>query len=239
VHLDIEDPSTFEAALSGVRYLFLLRPPQIAKVEPIAPFLDALAASSIERIVFMSVQGAERLGFLPHRKIEDAIRERSLPATFLRPAFFMDNLTTTHLDEIAENHELVAPAGGAEFNFVACSDIAAAAFAVLSDTSKRAEAYTLTGPENLTLGEVADKLSKHLPFEVSYRSPNPFRFFRSKRKAGDSRGFALTMTMLYAVQRFAGSPEQTPELEQLVDRPAMTLDAFIEGQIDTWTRSKT
>jgi hypothetical protein len=45
--------------------------------------------------------------------------------------------------------------------------------------------------------------------------------------------------MLYAVQRFAGSPEQTPELEQLVDRPAMTLDAFIEGQIDTWTRSKT
>ena len=53
---------------------------------------------------FLSVQGAESNPIVPHHRIERAICDLGLPYTLLRPSFFMQNLTTTHLPEIRDEH---------------------------------------------------------------------------------------------------------------------------------------
>ncbi|MFZ5814943.1 MAG: SDR family oxidoreductase, partial [Bacillota bacterium] len=97
VRFDFEDPGTYPAALDGVRRIFLVRPPHLAQVErQINPFVHAARAAGVEHLVLLSVMGADRMPFLPHAKIEKAILAAGLDYTFLRPAFFFQNLSTTY-----------------------------------------------------------------------------------------------------------------------------------------------
>lgn len=71
VRLDLTDPATFAPALAGIRRLFLIRPPAIARVgTAINAFIDAAAAAGVEHIVFSSVAGAQHNRIVPHHRIE-------------------------------------------------------------------------------------------------------------------------------------------------------------------------
>jgi uncharacterized protein YbjT (DUF2867 family) len=64
---DIEDAQTFETSLNGIDTVFLLRPPHISDVEKyIRPLLLKIKEKGIKQILFLSVQGAEKSGFIPH-----------------------------------------------------------------------------------------------------------------------------------------------------------------------------
>ncbi len=53
--------------------IFLMRPPHLTDPVPFRRFLERYDRST--RVVFLSVQGAEDKGYLPHAKIEAAIRD--------------------------------------------------------------------------------------------------------------------------------------------------------------------
>jgi uncharacterized protein YbjT (DUF2867 family) len=59
---------------------------------------DVAAEAGIEHLVYSSIEAADLHTGIPHIEskghIEEHITSLSLPATFLRPAFFMDNLST-------------------------------------------------------------------------------------------------------------------------------------------------
>jgi len=52
------------------------------------PFIDAALEHGCEQIVFLSLLGAEKNRIVPHRKVEDYLRQADAPYTFLRPAFY-------------------------------------------------------------------------------------------------------------------------------------------------------
>ena len=54
----------------------------------------------------MSVQGAGTNPFVPHHGIETLLKKSGLGWTFLRPSFFMQNLSTTHCADIRERDEI-------------------------------------------------------------------------------------------------------------------------------------
>ena len=60
------------------------------------PFLQAAKEKGIEKIVFVSLLGVEKNPIVPHRKIENIIKDLSIPYVLLRPSFFMQNLNTNH-----------------------------------------------------------------------------------------------------------------------------------------------
>ncbi|MFP4510670.1 MAG: NmrA family NAD(P)-binding protein [Spirochaetaceae bacterium] len=238
VAFDFLDPATYSGALAGVTRLFLLRPPHISNVErDMRPFLEAVAGSAVERVVFLSLQGAESRSYLPHRKIELLLEQLQIPSTFLRPAFFMENLSTTHRQEISERSRITVPAGAAKFNFVSCTDIGKAAAVCLADSDPRREryrSYVLTGPENLAYGDVARILSEVSGRAITYRSPGPVRHYFLKRRDGASRGFALVMTMLYYSRRFGGDPEISADLEMLIGEKPRSLRDFARTHREDW-----
>ena len=56
----------------------------------------------IRQIVFLSLQGVERNTAVPHHPVEKYLEAIDAPYTFLRPNFFMQNLSTTYRDGIRD-----------------------------------------------------------------------------------------------------------------------------------------
>ena len=110
-YFDFTNFSSYDSALNNIDSLFLLRPPQITDVHKyFAPLIKTAEAKGIKQIIFLSVQGVEKSRLIPHNKIEKLILRSNLNFIFVRPGYFMQNLTTMFLDQIQQFRKLVIPA---------------------------------------------------------------------------------------------------------------------------------
>lgn len=235
VRLAFGEEATYADAFRGARALFLMRPPQIADVaRRIHPAIDAARAAGVQRIVFLSLQGVERNPVVPHYRIERHLRRSGVPATLLRPSFFMQNLSTTHRDEIRDEGRIVVPAGRGRTSFVDVRDVAAVAAKALVEDGHEGRAYELTGSEALGYAEVAEILGEVLGRPIAYADPSPLAFWRRSRKAGTPAAFVTVMLGLYTVARLGLAARVTPELEQLLGRPPITVRRFVEDHAAAW-----
>lgn len=238
VTLDFTDAGTFDTALSGVSRVLLVRPPQLADVDKqFGPFIDAMKRAGVRQIVFLSLQGVENNSLTPHHKIEKLIVESGVPFTFLRPSFFMQNLSTTHHDEIRLRNEVFVPAGNGRTSFVDVRDIGAVAALVL--TSPTGEylhrGYELTGSEALTYDEVAQIISTELGRKITYRDPSVLRFIWQKwQREKTPLGFTLIMVALYIVSKLGKASRLTKETELLLGRPPITFRRFVADYRTVW-----
>lgn len=116
---DFENPEGWADALAGVDRLFLLRPPAIADVQRhLFPVIEAALQHGVRHIVFLSLQGVQFNTATPHHAVEKQLRALKAPFTFLRPNFFMQNLSTTYAAEIRDRSEIAVPAGRARTAFI-------------------------------------------------------------------------------------------------------------------------
>ncbi|MEO0596228.1 MAG: NAD(P)H-binding protein, partial [Chloroflexota bacterium] len=69
VPFDFLDSHTFAPALRDVDRVFLVRPPQLADIAIFEAFINVASECGIKQIVFLSLQGIERVSFVPHAKI--------------------------------------------------------------------------------------------------------------------------------------------------------------------------
>lgn len=225
---DFTDTATWASALEGVGRVFLVRPPHISRIRrDMAPFLSFLAHQDIERVVFLSVQGAQNSRIVPHHRIEQELVSLDIPCTFLRPSFFMQNLTTTHLAEIRDERRIFVPAGDGETNFVDVRDIAEAASIVLRSDDYRDRACEPTGPQSLTYYEVADRLSRILGTTITYEPARLLPFLRYHLARGRSAGHTLVMYALYSVTRLGRAGRATDAIERITGHSPRSLDEFI------------
>jgi uncharacterized protein YbjT (DUF2867 family) len=236
LYFDLEDTEGSAKSLEKVDTLFLLRPPQISDVQTyFSPLIFTAQQKGIKHIVFLSVQGAEKRPFIPHARIEKLITKSSIAYTFIRPSYFMQNLTDALLEDIRERDQIFLPAGQAKFLWIDVSDVGKAIAAVLNQTQAHAgKAYTITGRELLSFGQVAAMLSDALGRKIRYISPNPIRFFFSKKKQGMKTSFILVLIMLHYLPRFQSPPPVSEDLNSLTgDRPT-TLKEFIDTHLEQW-----
>ncbi|GAB3643853.1 SDR family oxidoreductase [Spirosoma arcticum] len=240
VTLDFTNLGTFDAALTGISRVLLVRPPQLADVDMyFKPFVNAMKRAGVRQVVFLSLQGVENNSVTPHHKIEKLIVESGLPFTFLRPSFFMQNLSTTHRDEIRLRDELFIPAGNGRTSFVDVRDIGAvAALALTSPTSEHLhKGYELTGSEALTYGETAQILTTVLGRKITYQDPSIVRFIWQKwRKEHTPLSFTLIMVALYTVSKWGKAARLTKETERLLGRPPTTFQQFATDYRVVWMR---
>ena len=214
--------------------VFLLRPPQLANIRrDFDPFLVAMLRAEVERVVFLSVRGAERNPLLPHRRIEKLLERSGLAWTHLRPNDWMQNFATVHREDIRRG-ELWAPAGKGRTSFVDARDVAEAAAAVLTGQGHDRRAYALTGGEEFDLHEAAAVLSEAIGRRVVYRDPGVLAFLRHVRDAGRPLSLGLVMTGVYTAARLGLASGVTPELRGLIGRPPTTLRAFAEDHAAVW-----
>jgi uncharacterized protein YbjT (DUF2867 family) len=235
VQFDFLNPETFDVSLRDVDRIFLMRPPQLAKPKKdMKPFLDAVKAKGIKHIVFVSLLGVEKNPVVPHRKIEDMIREMKIPYTFLRPSFFMQNLNTTHQEDIKLRNELYMPVGKAKTSFIDTRDIGSISAICLTEEGHLNKSYTLTGSEAIDYYEVGTILSDVLKRKIEYKNPPTLKFRKTLIERGVQKGFANVMMMLYLMTKLGTAKSVTPETERLLKRRPISFRQYAEDHKSYW-----
>ncbi|GAB1814637.1 NAD(P)H-binding protein [Mycobacterium sp. MUNTM1] len=237
---DLFDRSTWAETLRGVDTLFLLfpLPGNRAARTAVIPFVEFAEHAGCRHVVYVSVFGADRAAFIPHYKVEAALKASSMSWTLLRCGFFMQNLhrsISTHGSDIVERGELFIPAGRGRTSFLDARDAADVAARALSNPAAHRNAiYHLTGPAALTMSEVAAALSAVLGHPVTYTRPGLMRFAIRLRRRGvgwDAIGF---MAAVYTLTRLGQNQPITDDVQRLLGRPPRTLEQFLRDSAWRW-----
>lgn len=235
--LDFANPAGWPTALAGVDRLFLLRPPQISDVRRfLFPLIDTALDAGVRHIVFLSLQGVQFNTATPHHAVEKHLRARSAPFTFLRPNFFMQNLSTTYRDDIRDRREIFVPAARARTAFVDTDDLGAVAATVLTEPGHFGNAYTLSGEQSLDYYGVARQLSAVLGHEVRYAAPSVEEYVARLTEQGAPADYIEVQRMIYRVVRMNVSAFPNRTIRRLTGRPATTFRQFAERERAVWAR---
>ncbi|NBC83177.1 MAG: NAD(P)H-binding protein [Bacteroidetes bacterium] len=240
VTFDFEHEAGFDAALEKVDCVYLLRPPHISDIPGyIAPFINKMKAKNICKIVFLSVQGAEKSKVIPHNKIERLILASGMDYVFIRPAYFMQNLTTTLMNDIKHKRKIILPAGKSKFNWIDVANIGEVSAIILDRFDQfRNQKMEVTGYENEDFYYVAHTINRFIPDQVTYKNINPLRFYFLKKKENIPAGKIMVMIMLHYLPRFQQEPAISSFYEQLTGKKPTTLAAFVEREKEKFKPAK-
>ncbi len=167
--LVLDRPDTFDAALRGVRQVFLY--PQPAGIQRL---IEAAGAAGVEHVVLLSSSSvlgpdAEHDPIAEHSlRVEHALAGSGLPHTFLRPDAFASNcLGWARPIGLSLPVQLAYP--DAQIAPIHPADLADLAVAALTGSPLTGRSVLLTGPEVLTFREqlaiLADAVGREIPVE--------------------------------------------------------------------------
>jgi uncharacterized protein YbjT (DUF2867 family) len=147
--------------------------------------VDAAAAAGVEHLVYVSFfHAAPDATFTlarDHWATEEHIRASGLAFTFLRDNLYADFLPAM----VGSDRVLRGPAGQGRVAAVAQDDVADAAAAVILHPGAHAGGtYDLTGPDSLTLDEVAALLTEATGRKVTYHPETVEEAYRSRASFG-------------------------------------------------------
>jgi uncharacterized protein YbjT (DUF2867 family) len=172
---DLDEAESLPPVFEGVDDLWLLTPPGPRAPENNMNAIWAARNAGVKRVVRMSAIGAAhdaptRNGRL-HALSDAELQASGLRWTILRPHFFMQNLLGFAPGIAASGNFYLNTAQG-RLGLVDTRDIAELAAAILLDDSKRhdGQIHTPTGPQSLSMSEVAEELTRALDKPVHFVS---------------------------------------------------------------------
>lgn len=201
---DLGDPASLRAALAGVDQLHLAcgNHPEQVRWETAA--IDAAADAGVTRIVKLSALGAgvgSPVAFTDaHGRITEHLRAAGPAHVLLEPAFLMSNLLAG-ADGVRGADALFLPAAGAKIAMIDPRDVARVAAAVLTGDGHDGRRYVLTGPEAVTLDDVAEQLSAVLGRRIGAVPVSDGAALGQLAAAGVPEWFATNVVAQFGVLR--------------------------------------
>jgi uncharacterized protein YbjT (DUF2867 family) len=235
VPLDLADPSTYDAAVQGMRGLFLLRPPPIANVgETLNVLVDKAIAAGVEHVTFLSVDGADRQRWVPHHAVEAHLVKSGISSTILRPGFFAQNLGGAYRADIRDRDELYVPAGRGSVAFVDVRDVGELAARTFAEPGLRRQAWSLTGPVAVSFDQVAAALSATLGRPIRYRAASVPGYAAHLRRQRMPWMQVLVQTVLHIGLRFGNAAHVDPALGRLLGRLPRRIESYVADHRSLW-----
>lgn len=229
------DPAALDDALEGCDRIFLLRPPQIADVRALLfPLVDAAQRRGVRQVVFLSLQGVQANRRTPHHAVEQCVRASGIPFTFLRPNFFMQNLSTTYAEQIRTTGEIFVPAGRSFTAFIDVHDIGRVAATVLTEPGHERKAYTLSGEHTLSYTGVARILTDVLGKPIRYTRPSETEYLARLKADGAPEDYLAVQKMIYRVVRANVSALPNRAVRRLTGQPATDFRTFAQRERAAW-----
>ncbi|MFJ4963764.1 SDR family oxidoreductase [Streptomyces sp. NPDC088729] len=230
------EPEAMRRALDGAHTLFLVSAHESPdRVREHTTAIDAAVAVGVERIVYVSFQGAAPDATFTfardHWHTEAHLRTVDVRRTFLRDNWYLAGLPAmTGPDGV-----LRGPGGDGRVAAVAHADIADAVAAVLLDesTDHDGRVYDLTGPEALTLAEAAEQLSRAAGRTVRYEPESREAAYASRAGQAEEWEVAGWVTSYEAIARgeLAAVSDAVPTL---TGHPAQTFAGYLAENPDSY-----
>jgi len=220
-------------ALDGVDTLFMVSAAESADRRlQHRNVVAAAELAEVGHIVYTSFSGAApdatfTLG-RDHADTESAIHEAGLSATLLR-----DNLYSDLLPYFADAAGVIrGPAGEGRVAAVARADVATVAAAVVRQPAHHAGlTYTLTGPEALTMTEIAARAGALLGRDLQFVDQSLEEAYA--QRAADFPGTPQwqldAWVSTYVAMHDGSLATVTDDVERLTGRPALTIEQALAG----------
>ena len=229
VVIDFNKPASLDDALRGVDKLFLLSGGAPNQVEQESNAVDAAKRAGVSHIVKLSVIGAPEEEFFfsrIHRAAEKVIEASGIAWTFLRPNGFMQNMANYSGPTIKDHGAFYHATGDARVAHVDVRDIAAVAVRVLTEPGHEGKAYTLTGPDALTYGDVAAKLSAASGREVRYVDLPPADLKKGLVGAGIPDAYADALLDLDRWYTTGEAGKVSADIKMVTGRDPISFDQY-------------
>ncbi|MBH0780845.1 NmrA family NAD(P)-binding protein [Nocardia bovistercoris] len=184
----LDDAALLAEALRDVDIAFLSVGTDPRQTELEKAFIDAAAKAALPHLIKLSTIDTVPDSPNPvgrwHADIERHLADSGVPHTILRPAYFTTNLLRTAAPSIKATGRWFGTSPNGRIAMIAPHDISEVAAAVVLDPALRGHTYDLTGPEALTLHEIAAILGELLGREITYATATP----EQMREAMAARG---------------------------------------------------
>ena len=175
---DMSKPSTLGPALDGVDRVLMISAPLMDMVETQSTFIDAAKAAGVRHVIKFSGLDARSDTIFPfgvmHKEIEEYLEKSGLAWTELRPTGFMQEYLR-EASSIIHDGAFYLALGDVKLNPVDLVDVAKVGFLLLRDGGYEGARLHMTGPEALTMAEMADRISRAVGKTVRYVAVSPIQ----------------------------------------------------------------
>lgn len=241
---DLLDLAALRRAFAGVSTLFLLNAVTGDEFTQALIALNIARESGVERVVYLSVFGADSAVNVPHFAVkfgaERMLAAMGFGATVLRPTYFIDNEAMLK-DVILQHGVYPMPLGGKGVAMVDARDIAEVAALELIRRDQApgrlpSETLNLVGPDTLTGAGAAAIWSELLGRPVHYAGDDPQGFEQSMATSMPA-WMAYEMRLMaerYVSDGMLPEPGDRERLVRLLGRPLHGYRDFAKALIG-WT----
>jgi uncharacterized protein YbjT (DUF2867 family) len=201
---DMSKGETLAGALNGVERAMLISTSDPAMVEVQTSFIKSAKNSGVKHIVKLSgiiadLNSPFRYARM-HAEIERNLEDSGIDFTHLRAGEFMQSYFR-QIPSILAKGSLFLPMANQKIASIDVADIARVAAMILTGSGHEGKAYFITGPEALTMFEVAEKLSIVLGKKINYINLPPEEAKRAQLAAGMPQYTADALEELFAERR--------------------------------------
>ncbi len=211
---DMAEPDTLHEALEGVDKVLLISTAAPDLVETQTSFIDSAKQAGVGHVVKFSGMGcwpdAEFRFARMHAEVEDYLEGSRLAWSHIRPSTFMSDYFR-EIPSISTQGILALPMGDARIATIDSEDIAKVAVSLLHSDGHESKRYELTGPEALTVEEVAATISEAIGRPVRYVDIDPDEKSKAMLDVGVPAYFTDAMHELFS-QRRNGADESRVNL---------------------------
>ena len=229
---DLDRPETISPAITGVDKIYLLTWNGSTQAQQAKNVINAAIKSGNKPyIVRHSMWGPSNSRIIKQgNEVEEALKASGLPWTILKPTFFMQNLMMA-AQSIASDGQFYWDTGDGKLAMIDVRDIVDSAFAVLTGSGYEGQSYILTGPQAISMYDVANTFSNELGRKVTYSDVPHEAAFQSMTSMGVpewiARGYGELMEGFS--KGFANRP--TENVATLTGHPARSIEQFVHDNI--------
>lgn len=221
-------------ALKGIDVLLMVSARENPeRVEEHKSFLDAAKLAGVQHIVYTSFYGADEKATFTlsrdHAQTEAYIKKLGFTYTFLRDNFYLDFF----IDIALENGEIRGPAGRGRVSAVARKDTSRVAAEILLNPKEwENQTLNLTGPEDLSMEEIVELLSKETGNAITYVDESVEEAYESRKKQPAQNWEYDAWVSTYTAIKVGEQAGVSTDVKKVLGRPAMNLiDVLKERQL--------
>jgi uncharacterized protein YbjT (DUF2867 family) len=226
---DMARPETLAAGLRGVDRAMLISSSDPMMLDVQTNFIDAARKAGVKHVVKLSgimpeLDSAFRFARM-HGEIEKRLEASGMAFTHLRAGEFMPAYFR-QVPNITAKGAMFLPMEEARIASIDVGDIAEIAAKVLTGSGHEGKTYPLTGPEALTMTEVAEKLSAAAGKTIRYVNVPPEAARQAQLAAGMPPYLADALFELFAERRNGKEAKVWPDAQALIGRRPTSFDEF-------------
>ena len=212
-------------ALKGIDTLLMVSARENPeRVKEHKDFLDAAKLAGVQHIIYTSFYGADEKATFTlsrdHAQTEAYIKELGFTYTFLRDNFYLDFF----IDIALENGEIRGPAGRGRVSAVARKDTSRVAAEILLNPKEwENQTLNLTGPEDLSMEEIVELLSKETGNAITYVDESVEEAYESRKKWPAQNWEYDAWVSTYTAIKVGEQAGVSTDVEKVLGRPASSL----------------